>query len=141
MASKIWVRAITTAAALGLLIPMAVTGQTTGGATTPPATGNTGATTGRTTPPSPTTTSSTPTTTTAPAGVPQPIFLTGRVMLEDGTPPPGLVTIETVCNRSAHSEGYTDSRGYFAIELGARNGVIRSEEHTSELQSLRHLVC
>src|ERR1035438_534997 len=130
MASKIWVRAITTAAALGLLIPMAVTGQTTGGATTPPATGNTGATTGRTTPPSPTTTSSTPTTTTAPAGVPQPIFLTGRVMLEDGTPPPGLVTIETVCNRSVHGEGYTDSRGYFSIELGAHNGVIQDASET-----------
>ena len=52
-------------------------------------------------------------------------------MMEDGTPPPGLVTIETVCNRSAHSEGYTDSRGYFAIELGARNGVIQDASETT----------
>jgi len=46
-------------------------------------------------------------------------------MLEDGTAPVGPVTIETVCNGSPHAEGYTDSRGYFSIELGARNGVIQ----------------
>src|SRR5262245_62778113 len=27
------------------------------------------------------------------------------------------------------------------VTLGTRRGVLRSEEHTSELQSLRHLVC
>ena len=32
---------------------------------------------------------------------------------------------ETVCNGSPHAEGYTDAKGYFAIELGARNGVIQ----------------
>src|ERR1035438_7229805 len=130
MASKIWVRASTTAVALSLLIPLAVIGQSTGGTTTTPTTGSTGAATGRTTTPSPTTTTTNPTSTPAPVSVPQPIFLNGRVMLEDGTPPPGLVTIETVCNRSAHSEGYTDSRGYFAIELGARNGVIQDASET-----------
>ena len=58
MASKIWVRAIASAAAIGLLIPMAVIGQSKGGTATPPpttgtggtagTTGSTGATTGRT---------------------------------------------------------------------------------------------
>ena len=136
MASKIWVRAIATAAAVGLLIPMAVIGQGTGGPTTPPATGSTGAATGRTTTtPSPTTTTPSPTGTPASVGVPQPIFLNGRVMLEDGTAPPGPVTIETVCNRSAHSEGYTDSQGYFAIQLGARNGVIQDASETNSRAS------
>jgi tetratricopeptide (TPR) repeat protein len=46
-------------------------------------------------------------------------------MMEDGTAPPDPVTMETVCNGSAHSEGYADSKGYFSIELGARNGVIQ----------------
>jgi hypothetical protein len=45
-------------------------------------------------------------------------------MLEDGTVPTGQVVIETVCNGIGHSEGYTDSKGYFGIELGARNGMI-----------------
>jgi tetratricopeptide (TPR) repeat protein len=56
--------------------------------------------------------------------VPQPIFISGRVMLEDGTPPPEPATIETVCNGNPHGEGYTDSKGYFSVELGARRGII-----------------
>ena len=135
MASKIWVRASTTAVGLSLLIPLAVIGQSTGGTTTTSTTGSTGTATGRTTTPSPTTSPTNPTSTPAPVSVPQPIFLNGRVMMEDGTAPPGLVTIETVCNRSAHSEGYTDSRGYFAIELGARNGVIQDASETSSRSS------
>jgi len=45
-------------------------------------------------------------------------------MMEDGTPPPDPATIETVCNGSAHGEGYTDTKGYFSIELGSRRGMI-----------------
>jgi tetratricopeptide (TPR) repeat protein len=136
MASKNWVRAITAAAAVGLLIPVAVIGQGTGGGapsggaggTTGGSTGGSGGTTGRTTPsPSSTTNPSTP----APANIPQPIYVAGRVVLEDGTAPPGLITLETVCNSSPHGEGYADSKGYFSIELGARNGVIQdASEYT-----------
>lgn len=55
----------------------------------------------------------------------QPIFLTGRVMLEDGSAPTETVVIERVCSSSPHSEGYTDSKGYFSIRLGdPNNGVI-----------------
>jgi tetratricopeptide (TPR) repeat protein len=139
MASKIWVRAITAAAAVGLLIPMAVIGQGKGGtAPTPPAggtttggtgTGSTGATTGRI----PTSTTTTPTSPTTPTSVsvPQPIFISGRVMMEDGTPATDPVTIETVCNGSPHAEGYTDVKGYFAIELGARHGVMQDASEFS----------
>ena len=147
MASKIWVRALTTAAAVGLLIPMTVIGQGRGGTATAPTTGTggtttggtgtggtgaggIGSTTGRTTTPSTTTTN--PANTPGAASPPQPIFVSGRVMLEEGTAPPGSVTIETVCNGSAHGEGYTDTKGYFAIELGRRNGVIQD---ASELNS------
>src|ERR1039457_3889217 len=134
MASKNWVRAITAAAAVGLLIPVAVIGQGTGGGapaggtggTTGGSTGGSGGGTGRTTTttPSPSSTTS-PGNTPAPASIPQPIFVAGRVMLEDGTAPPGLVTLETVCNGSPHGGGYADSKGYFSFELGARNGVIQ----------------
>jgi tetratricopeptide (TPR) repeat protein len=137
MASKNWVRAITAAAAVGLLIPVAVIGQGTGGGapaggtggTTGGSTGGSGGTTGRTAP-SPSSTTN-PSTTQAPANIPQPIYIAGRVVLEDGTAPPGLVTLETVCNGSPHGEGYADSKGYFSIELGARNGVIQdASEYT-----------
>jgi tetratricopeptide (TPR) repeat protein len=135
MALKIWARAFT-AAAIGLWVPMAVIGQSKGGTTAPPAggggtsTGSTGTTTGRTTTPSTNTTS--PTNTPAAVGMPQPMFISGRVVMEDGTAPPELVTIETACSGSAHSEGYANSKGYFTVELGANNGVMQdASEFTS----------
>jgi tetratricopeptide (TPR) repeat protein len=47
-----------------------------------------------------------------------PVAVSGRVMLEEGTPPPALVVIERVCDGASHPEGYTDSQGYFSIRLG-----------------------
>jgi tetratricopeptide (TPR) repeat protein len=140
MASKNWGKAITAAAAVGLLIPVAVIAQGTGGATptggsaggtTGGSTGGSGGTTGRTTTNLPSSSSTTNPNNPAPANIPQPIFVAGRVVMEDGAAPPGLVTLETVCNGSPHGEGYADSKGYFSIELGARNGVIQdASEYT-----------
>ena len=48
----------------------------------------------------------------------RPVAVGGRVMLEEGTPPPALVVIERVCNGASHSEGYTDREGRFSIRLG-----------------------
>jgi tetratricopeptide (TPR) repeat protein len=80
-----------------------------------------------------------PSTTTAPSntkpGGPAynpPIFLTGRVALEDGSPPPEPVTIERICGSSARAEGYTDSRGNFGIELGNENGVFQDASETTQ---------
>jgi tetratricopeptide (TPR) repeat protein len=57
--------------------------------------------------------------------LPPPIFVSGRVMLEDGTPPSQSVPIERVCSSgNPHTEGYTDSRGYFSLQLGQRNGAV-----------------
>jgi len=67
--------------------------------------------------------------------MPQPIFISGRVMLEDGTAPPESVVMERVCNGQAHSEAYTDSKGFFGFELGRRNnGMMRdaSEDPNSD---------
>ena len=140
MASKNWVRAITAAAAVGLLIPVSVIGQGTGGGapaggstggTTGGGTGGSGGTNGRTPTPAPSSTTN-PSTTPAPASIPQPIFVAGRVVMEDGAAPPGLVTLETVCNGAPHGEGYRDSKGYFSNEMGARNGVMQdASEYTS----------
>jgi tetratricopeptide (TPR) repeat protein len=80
-----------------------------------------------------------PTTTTPPINTPQqttpppmqPIFLSGRVMLEDGTAPAESVVIERVCSGATRTEGYTDAKGYFSIRLGdPNNGVMHdaSEE-------------
>ena len=54
----------------------------------------------------------------SPADQPRPIFLSGTVQLEDGTPPSDPVVIERVCNGVVRPEGYTDSKGRFSIQLG-----------------------
>ncbi len=53
----------------------------------------------------------------------QPVFLSGKVILEDGTPPPEPVTIERVCDGRPIPEGYTDSKGHFSFQLGNNAGV------------------
>ncbi len=133
MAPRIVGRVMIVMAAGGLLLQPGF-GQGRGGAT-PPAgnTGSTGSTgtgtigTGVNNPTSTNPTNPTnPNTTPQPTNMPQPIYISGRVLLEDGTPPTELVTIERVCaNGNPHAEGYTDNRGYFGITLGQATGVIQ----------------
>lgn len=54
----------------------------------------------------------------------RPIFLSGKVVLDDGTPPPEPVTIERVCGGSIRPEGYTDSKGRFSFELGRNSALM-----------------
>jgi len=67
----------------------------------------------------------------------RPLAVSGRVMLEGGTPPPALVAIERVCNGATHSEGYTNSQGYFSIQLGqAGQAVADASERTGGLDQM-----
>jgi Tfp pilus assembly protein PilF len=50
-------------------------------------------------------------------------YLTGNVMLDDGTPPPDPVTIERVCNGAPRAQAYTDSKGRFSFQIGQTGGV------------------
>lgn len=54
----------------------------------------------------------------------RPIFLSGKVVLDDGTPPPEPVTIERVCNGNVRPEAYTDSKGRFSFQLGQNTGML-----------------
>ena len=137
MTPKVWVNARMLVAAAGLLLlPAYGQNQNKGGGgttTTPPNTGGTPGTTntGRTTSTTNNPTNNTNPNSTQPA-IPQPLFVSGRVTLEDGTAPPEPVVIETVCNGMPHGEGYTDTKGYFGVELGSRNSVVQdaSEDNT-----------
>src|SRR5262245_55563140 len=51
----------------------------------------------------------------------RPIYISGNVRLADGTNPPDHVVIERVCQGVARPEAYTDSKGNFSFQLGARN--------------------
>ncbi len=54
----------------------------------------------------------------------RPIFLSGKVMLDDGTAPAEPVLIERVCNGNPRPEGYTDSKGRFSFQLGQNSMLI-----------------
>jgi tetratricopeptide (TPR) repeat protein len=111
--------------AAGMLLQPAFT-QTKGTTSTGGSTTGSGTTTGGSTVSRPTTTTPTPTTPSPTQGTqpPQTIFLSGRVMLEDGSAPTESVIIERVCSGSPHAEGYTDSKGYFSIRLGEQNNGV-----------------
>jgi tetratricopeptide (TPR) repeat protein len=47
----------------------------------------------------------------------RPIYLSGKVVLQDGTPPPEIVKIERVCGGSPHAQGYTDAKGRFQFQV------------------------
>ncbi len=48
----------------------------------------------------------------------RPIFLTGKVKLDDGTEPSERIAIERVCNGRVRREAYTDAHGSFGFQLG-----------------------
>ena len=116
----------------GMLLAVAInlpaqTGQPP--VTTPPSTGT--GTTGTVTRPPTTTNPTTPSTTTPSTNnqsnfpdVQRPIFLSGKVMMDDGQPPQESVLIERVCNGTPRPEGYTDSKGRFSFQLGQNSNIL-----------------
>ena len=134
MSPRTYARAIAIVAAAVLLLPPAFS-QTKGGATTTPVGGGTstgtgtGTGTGTTSIPGRTTpsisTNPQPATPNTPQSMPLPVPISGRVMVDDGTPPPETAVIERVCNGSTRAEGYTDRKGYFTIDLGMDRAVMQ----------------
>ena len=56
--------------------------------------------------------------------MPRPIFLSGKVMMDDGTPPPEAVVIERVCGGNPRPEAWTDSKGHFSFQLGQNTAMM-----------------
>ena len=54
-----------------------------------------------------------------------PMFFSGRVMLDDGTPPPRAAEIVLVCTGRERPYAHTDSKGYFSFQLGG--GTLNTE--------------
>jgi hypothetical protein len=61
----------------------------------------------------------------------RPIFLSGKVVMEDGTPPPDSVVIERICNGRVRPEAYTDSKGRFSFQLGQNMGMMQDASVSS----------
>jgi len=49
---------------------------------------------------------------------PTPQFVSGKVVMDDGTPPPDSVVIEMACGSVVRPQGHTDKKGGFGMELG-----------------------
>jgi tetratricopeptide (TPR) repeat protein len=56
--------------------------------------------------------------------VQRPIFLQGKVMTDNGTPPPESAVIELVCNGQPRPQGYTDTKGRFSFQLGQNQSMM-----------------
>ncbi len=62
-----------------------------------------------------------------------PVLLAGRVLLENGSPPPHPAKILRVCNSIPHSEGFTDAQGYFGIHFGSTASVSQDASEQDRL--------
>jgi tetratricopeptide (TPR) repeat protein len=64
------------------------------------------------------------------------LYLSGNVMLDDGTPPPDPVTIERVCGGAPRAQAYTDQKGRFSFQIGQTSTVMQdASEDGSNLPS------
>jgi tetratricopeptide (TPR) repeat protein len=60
-----------------------------------------------------------------------PIFLSGRVMMDDGTPPATSISIQRVCSGSPHTMAYTNPKGQFSFQWGAPTGIVPDASEVS----------
>jgi tetratricopeptide (TPR) repeat protein len=63
----------------------------------------------------------------------QPIFITGKVVLDDGTPLTESVVIERVCNGNPRPEAHTDGKGRFSFQLGQNREVFVDLSEASDV--------
>jgi len=54
---------------------------------------------------------------------PMPLFLSGKVRIDDGSELTDAATIESMCNGDRHFEGYTDRKGNFSFEFGKERNM------------------
>lgn len=52
------------------------------------------------------------------------MFLSGKVLLSDGTPPPDSVRIERVCGGRVIPEAMTDRKGRFSFQIGQNSSML-----------------
>ncbi len=61
----------------------------------------------------------------------RPIFLSGQVLLDDGTAPSEPITIQRICNGRNVPETYTDRKGRFSFQLGGDISLAMSDASSS----------
>ena len=61
----------------------------------------------------------------------RPVFLSGKVVMEDGTPPPDSRNNRAGLRRDVRPEAYTDSKGRFSFQLGQNQGMMADASMSS----------
>jgi hypothetical protein len=74
-----------------------------------------------------------PRTSTTPDASIQPVFVSGKVLLQGGGALPEPVPIERVCNSVSRREGYTDTKGQFEFQLGLNTTFQDASESDSRI--------
>jgi tetratricopeptide (TPR) repeat protein len=64
---------------------------------------------------------------------PEPVYVSGRVISDDGQPFTDPVTIESVCDGASHAEGFAGKNGDFGFRLGDRNSGIIQDASVSSM--------
>jgi len=59
-----------------------------------------------------------------PIDIARPVFISGKVVMQDGSPVPMNVTIQRVCSGISRTVAYTDASGRFNFQWGDRNMVL-----------------
>jgi tetratricopeptide (TPR) repeat protein len=62
--------------------------------------------------------------------LPRPIFLSGKVMFDDGSQTNPDVRIERVCGGSVRLEGHTDGKGRFSFQVGQNQAALMDASDT-----------
>ena len=65
---------------------------------------------------------------TAPGQLETPLYLSGKVVMDDGTPPPDRVAVQLVCRTQPRTIGYTDRKGYFNADVNDRRATSQFED-------------
>jgi tetratricopeptide (TPR) repeat protein len=58
------------------------------------------------------------------ADVARPLYISGKVVIEDGSAVPENITIQRICSGISKTVAYTDSKGQFNFQWGDRNTVV-----------------
>ena len=66
--------------------------------------------------------------TTSPDQLQQPLYLSGKVLMDDGTPPPDRVAVQLVCQSRPRTIGYTDRKGNFSADVNDRRTMSQYED-------------
>ena len=60
-----------------------------------------------------------------------PMFLSGKVVVDDGIPLTDPVAIQSICRGQTRTEGYTDSKGTFSLQLSGPQEMMGSAEDSA----------